>query len=260
MARTRTGNPWPYASRRRRARHPAGVALTAAALLTVSGIPTALAAPPPDTPAQQSPGTAVTPAPEASAPAGPAASPSGTPPPGTPTPAATPSGIPSKAPAPTPSPSGAGEQAAEAGGNAGAAAGERWVRPLAATGVRVSQPYGVRGNWAAGYHTGIDLAVPEGTPVRSVGPGTVVSAGWAGAYGNAVTVRMTDGMYTLFAHLSEIFVTPGTAVRPGTWLGLSGNTGRSTGPHLHFEVRAQRGYGTDVDPVHYLAEHGVLLV
>jgi murein DD-endopeptidase MepM/ murein hydrolase activator NlpD len=98
-----------------------------------------------------------------------------------------------------------------------------------------------------------------GTPVRSVGPGTVVSAGWTGAYGKAVMVRMTDGNYILYAHLSEIYVTDGDSVRPGTWLGRSGNTGRSTGPHLHFEVRTERDYGTDIDPLDYLADHGVLM-
>ncbi|MFI7240523.1 M23 family metallopeptidase [Streptomyces qinglanensis] len=125
--------------------------------------------------------------------------------------------------------------------------------------VRISQAYGVKGGWAAGYHTGVDLAVRVGTPVRSVGPGAVVAAGWAGDYGKAVTVRMEDGMYLLFAHLSEVYVREGAAVRAGTWLGRSGNTGHSTGPHLHFEVREQRGYGSDIDPVRYLADHGVRL-
>ncbi|MEU5835293.1 M23 family metallopeptidase [Streptomyces diacarni] len=152
---------------------------------------------------------------------------------------------------------GAGAGAAEAGGSAGTV---RWVRPIAVEGVRVSQAYGVKGDWAAGHHTGIDLAVPEGTGVRSVGPGTVVFAGWSGDYGKAVTVRMTDGGYTLFAHLSRLSVTAGDTVHPGTPLGRSGNTGRSTGPHLHFEVRAERGYGSDIDPVRYLAGHGVRLV
>ncbi|WP_307805295.1 M23 family metallopeptidase [Streptomyces spirodelae] len=130
---------------------------------------------------------------------------------------------------------------------------------MVASRVRISQPYGAKGSWAAGYHTGVDLAVPVGTPVRSVGPGTVVFAGWAGAYGKAVTVRMIDGKYILFAHLSEIYVGDGAMVGGGTWLGLSGNTGRSSGPHLHFEVRTGRSYGSDIDPVRYLASHGVRL-
>ncbi|GAA2090109.1 hypothetical protein GCM10009801_54830 [Streptomyces albiaxialis] len=134
-----------------------------------------------------------------------------------------------------------------------------WSRPVLKA-ARVSQPYGVKGNWAAGHHTGIDLAVPTGTPVRSVGTGTVVFAGRSGDYGKAVTIRMSDKKYTLFAHLSTIAVKRGKAVRAGTWLGRSGNTGRSTGPHLHFEVRAKRGYGSDIDPVRYLARHGVRLL
>lgn len=143
---------------------------------------------------------------------------------------------------------------------AGSAARAPWVRPLTARKVRVSQKYGIKGNWAAGHHTGIDFAVPVGTSVRSVGTGTVVFAGRSGAYGKAVTIRMTDGKYTLFAHLSAISVRKGQRVHAGTWIGRSGNSGRSTGPHLHFEVRAKRGYGTDIDPVRYMASHGVRLL
>ncbi len=68
---------------------------------------------------------------------------------------------------------------------------------------------------------------------------------------------MTDGYYTLYAHLSEIHVKDGQVVNGGERAGLSGNTGRSTGPHLHFEVRTSRAYGSDVDPLAYLASHGV---
>ncbi|MCF6524636.1 M23 family metallopeptidase [Streptomyces sp. JJ36] len=133
-----------------------------------------------------------------------------------------------------------------------------WARPVA--NVKVSAPYGIRGRWRAGHHTGIDLAVPVGTPVRSVGSGKVVFAGRSGSYGKAVTVRMDDGKYTLFAHLSKIHVDKGDHVRAGTLLGKSGNTGRTTGPHLHFEVRAKRGYGSDINPVRYLAERGVRIL
>lgn len=96
-----------------------------------------------------------------------------------------------------------------------------------------------------------------GTTVRSVGTGRVELAGEAGSYGNAVTVHMKDGKHVLFAHLSKISVRLGRVVRANTVIGESGNSGRSTGPHLHFEVRAKRGYGTEVDPVTYLARHGV---
>ncbi|WP_051096308.1 M23 family metallopeptidase [Streptomyces sulphureus] len=133
-----------------------------------------------------------------------------------------------------------------------------WTSPLASS-ATISQAYGVKGDWAAGHHTGVDFAVPVGTPVRSVGSGTVVEAGSAGDYGNAVTIRMTDGKYTLFAHLSAITVSPGESVQAGKVIGRSGNTGNSTGPHLHFEVREGRAYGTDTDPLEYLASHGVNL-
>lgn len=134
----------------------------------------------------------------------------------------------------------------------------RWGRPLRAR-FWVSARYGIKGKWLAGHHTGIDLAVRTGTRVSAVGPGRVVLARYSGAYGNAVTVRMVDGRYTLFAHLSRISARVGQRVRAGTLLGRSGATGRATGPHLHFEVRAKRGYGTDINPVRYLARRGVRL-
>jgi murein DD-endopeptidase MepM/ murein hydrolase activator NlpD len=131
-----------------------------------------------------------------------------------------------------------------------------YVRPTTKA-ARISERWGVPGGWAAGHHTGVDFAVPTGTTVRSVGTGKVELAGEAGSYGNAVIVHMKDGKHVLFAHLSKITVRLGRAVRASTVIGESGSTGRSTGPHLHFEVRAKRGYGTEVDPVTYLARHGV---
>ncbi|MTE19163.1 peptidoglycan DD-metalloendopeptidase family protein [Streptomyces sp. TRM43335] len=134
-----------------------------------------------------------------------------------------------------------------------------WSRPVVGE-HRVTAPYGIPGNWQAGHHTGIDFAMPVGTPVYSVGPGSVVFAGEAGSYGRAVTIHMDDGHYTLFAHLSVISVREGQRVQGGSRVGSSGATGRVTGPHLHFEVRSKRGYGSDVDPVAYLARRGVRLI
>lgn len=134
--------------------------------------------------------------------------------------------------------------------------GPSYARPITES-ARISAPWGVPGEWAAGHHTGVDFAAPPGTTVRSVGTGRVEHAGEAGSYGQAVIVHMKDGKHVLFAHLSKITVRLGRVVRANTVLGESGNTGRSTGPHLHFEVRKQRGYGTEVDPVTYLARHGV---
>lgn len=124
---------------------------------------------------------------------------------------------------------------------------------------RITARYGVPGDWLAGHHTGIDLAVPRGTPVYAVGGGVVVLARWSGAYGNAVTVRMPDGHYAVYAHLSRIGVRQGARIRTGARLGNSGATGRATGPHLHLEIRARRHYGSDVSPSAYLARRGARL-
>ncbi|MEU9443288.1 M23 family metallopeptidase [Streptomyces sp. NPDC048304] len=111
--------------------------------------------------------------------------------------------------------------------------------------------------WSSGSHTGIDFHAASGTPVHAVGAGTVVSTGWGGAYGNQVVIRMADGMYTQYGHLSSIGVSVGRRVVPGQQIGLSGATGNTTGPHLHFEARTTPDYGSDVDPVAYLRKHGV---
>ncbi|MFR0355942.1 M23 family metallopeptidase [Streptomyces sediminimaris] len=118
--------------------------------------------------------------------------------------------------------------------------------------------YKVAGSmWSSGYHTGVDFVVPTGTTVRAVGTGTVVSAGWGGAYGNQVVIRLADGHYAQYGHLSRISVSAGQAVTAGQQLGLSGATGNVTGPHLHFEIRTTPYYGSDVDPVAYLRSKGV---
>lgn len=90
------------------------------------------------------------------------------------------------------------------------------------------------------FHTGIDIAADTGTPVRVVAPGVVTFTGWAGNYGNLVKVRheTQDGSFeTWYGHLSVISVKKGAVVEENTIIGLVGSTGRSTGPHLHFEYR-----------------------
>ncbi|GHJ40631.1 M23 family metallopeptidase [Streptomyces sp. TS71-3] len=111
--------------------------------------------------------------------------------------------------------------------------------------------------WSSGSHTGIDFHAATGTPVHAVGTGTVVEAGWGGAYGNNIVLRMHDGTYTQYGHLSTIAVTAGQSVAPGQRIALSGATGNATGPHLHFEARTTPDYGSDIDPVAYLRSHGV---
>ncbi|MFD7442754.1 M23 family metallopeptidase [Streptomyces sp. NPDC059909] len=111
--------------------------------------------------------------------------------------------------------------------------------------------------WSSGGHTGVDFHAPSGTSVVAVGMGTVVEAGWGGAYGNNIVIKMKDGTYTQYGHLSSIGVSVGQTVTPGQKIGLSGSTGNSTGPHLHFEARTSPDYGSDIDPVAYLRGHGV---
>ncbi|MEV5844839.1 M23 family metallopeptidase [Streptomyces sp. NPDC051985] len=122
----------------------------------------------------------------------------------------------------------------------------------------VSTGYKTGGSlWSSGAHTGIDFHAASGTVVHAVGTGTVVSTGWGGAYGNQIVIKMADGMYTQYGHLSSIGVSVGQKVTPGQQIGLSGSTGNTTGPHLHFEARTTPEYGSDVDPVAYLRKHGV---
>lgn len=111
--------------------------------------------------------------------------------------------------------------------------------------------------WSSGTHTGIDFHAATGTAVHAVGAGTVVEAGWGGAYGNNIVIKMHDGTYTQYGHLSSIGVSVGQTVTPGQQIGLSGATGNVTGPHLHFEARTTPEYGSDIDPVAYLRSHGV---
>ncbi|MEV7142485.1 transglycosylase family protein [Streptomyces tauricus] len=119
-------------------------------------------------------------------------------------------------------------------------------------------PYHAAGSsWSKGYHTGVDFPVPTGTSVKSVGAGSVVTAGWGGSFGYQVVIRHGDGRYTQYAHLSAISVKAGQSVGAGQRIGRAGSTGNSSGPHLHFEVRTGPGFGSDVDPVAYLRAGGV---
>ena len=111
--------------------------------------------------------------------------------------------------------------------------------------------------WSSGSHTGIDFHAASGTAVHAVGAGTVVEAGWGGAYGNEVVIKMNDGTYTQYGHMSSLGVSVGQTVTPGQQIGLSGATGNVTGAHLHFEARTSAEYGSDIDPLAYLRQHGV---
>ncbi|MFF3334401.1 M23 family metallopeptidase [Streptomyces sp. NPDC002888] len=131
-----------------------------------------------------------------------------------------------------------------------------FVAPI--SGSYVSTGYKSGGSlWSSGSHTGVDFHAASGTAVHAVGSGTVVQTGWGGSYGNQVVIKMNDGTYTQYGHLSSIGVSVGQQVTPGQQIALSGATGNVTGPHLHFEARTTPEYGSDIDPVAYLRQHGV---
>lgn len=118
---------------------------------------------------------------------------------------------------------------------------------------RISQGWGKsRIKYAAGRHTGMDFAAPVGTLVRSAANGVVARVGSEGAYGRTVHVRHPDGTTSVYAHLSGAGVKVGQRVKAGEGIARSGNTGRSTGAHLHFEVRTRDRYGTDINPRNWL--------
>ncbi|MEU4209889.1 M23 family metallopeptidase [Streptomyces sp. NPDC026206] len=143
------------------------------------------------------------------------------------------------------------------GDRAAAISPSGWTRPLLSYELTAGFG-GVGAHWASG-HSGQDFAVPTGTPVRSVGPGTVVSTGCGGPFGISLVVRHEGGWYSQYAHLAGPLLATGRNVRAGEWIGLSGTTGNSTGPHLHFEIRKSAEFGSAVEPVGWLRARGVLL-
>ncbi|MDB9515633.1 M23 family metallopeptidase [Roseofilum reptotaenium CS-1145] len=124
-----------------------------------------------------------------------------------------------------------------------------WLYPL--ENARISSGYGWRttGRWGRELHVGVDFVAPIGTPVRATADGEVTFAKEsAGNGGLTITLLHADGTRTLYAHLSKILVREGMQVRQGDTIGLVGNTGQSTGPHLHFEVYPPGVYGQPIDP------------
>ena len=104
-------------------------------------------------------------------------------------------------------------------------------------------------------HTGIDFRAGVGYPIRATAAGTVISAGYNGGYGNMVEIDHGNGLTTRYAHMSRILVKPGDVLAKGALVGRSGSTGRSTGPHVHYEVRAD---GEALDPMRYIRAGGEL--
>lgn len=136
-----------------------------------------------------------------------------------------------------------------------------WVKPIGGK-YDLSASFGKSGGRWAHNHSGQDFAVKVGTPVDAVHKGTVVKAGGNGAgdgkaYGNAVVIKHGNGKFSQYAHLSEVNVKPGQTVKTGQKIAKSGNTGNSSGPHLHFEVRNSAAYGTAEDPKDAMKSLGV---
>ena len=118
--------------------------------------------------------------------------------------------------------------------------------------IRVTSPFGSRGDpfqGAPAHHEAVDLGGMIGEPIHTTAPGKVVRAGRWGWYGNMVEIDHGLGFRTRYAHMDKIFVTKGDTVRSGDKIGTVGNTGRSTGPHLHYEIRVR---GHAVDPMKFI--------
>ncbi|AIR99751.1 M23 family metallopeptidase [Streptomyces glaucescens] len=137
-----------------------------------------------------------------------------------------------------------------------------WVAPV--KGYTKTASFAQNGARWQSTHSGQDFAVPSGTKVVAAHGGTVVKAGGNGAgdgpaYGNAIVIKHGNGQYSQYAHLSKINVKVGQIVATGQQIALSGNTGNSSGPHLHFEIRTTPNYGTAIDPVAFLRAKGLSL-
>jgi len=134
---------------------------------------------------------------------------------------------------------------------AATAGSKAWVKPITASYVFTS---GFAWRWGR-MHNGQDIAVPTGTPVRALSTGTVIFAGWQPSYGYKVEIEYWDGTVSYYGHNSRVLVRKGQQVAPGQVVAMSGNTGNSTGPHLHLEIRPDGG--NPVSPIPWLARHGV---
>ncbi|MFJ7592590.1 M23 family metallopeptidase [Streptomyces sp. NPDC097617] len=151
-------------------------------------------------------------------------------------------------------------KAAGAAGAAGAAKTGLWDKPLEK--YTLSATFGKGGNMWSHKHSGQDFAAPIGTPVKAAAAGVVVKAGPNGggdgpAYGNAIVIKHANNTYSQYAHLSKIQVKIGQKLKASQRIALSGNTGNSSGPHLHFEIRTTPNYGSAVNPVAFLRTNGV---
>lgn len=131
-------------------------------------------------------------------------------------------------------------------------AAHSWV-PFINTGYQLTSGFGMR--WGS-MHPGQDFAVPTGTPVKSMSSGTVIFAGWQGGYGNKVEIQYWDGTVSWYCHNSKLLVRQGESVTPGEVVSMSGNTGHSTGPHIHVEIHPNDA--NPVPPIPWLKKMGAM--
>lgn len=126
--------------------------------------------------------------------------------------------------------------------------------PLPQTAARITSPFGTRMHPVLNKkmkHNGVDFGSPMNTDIYAAANGKVTVAQYSKSFGNFIMVEHEDGYVTVYAHLESMDVKPGDTVKKGDKIALSGNTGRSTGPHLHYEIRLD---GTPVDPDNYLTQ------
>jgi murein DD-endopeptidase MepM/ murein hydrolase activator NlpD len=124
-----------------------------------------------------------------------------------------------------------------------------WQLPLKS--YSISSGFGYR--WGR-LHAGVDLAVPHGTPIYAAAAGSVILSRWYGGYGYCVIIQHDDGVVSVYGHASALKCKEGQQVKAGDLIALSGNTGFSTGPHLHFELRRDN---KPFDAVPFMRKHGV---
>ena len=127
-------------------------------------------------------------------------------------------------------------------------ASQTWVMPI--KGAVFTSGFGWR--WGR-MHQGDDFGTPVGTPLAAMSTGKVTFAGWEGGYGNKLEITYWDGTVSVFGHMSQIATSVGQSVAPGDIVGYSGNTGHSTGPHLHLEIHPDGGAA--IDPAPWLRAH-----
>ena len=120
------------------------------------------------------------------------------------------------------------------------------VKPVSGT---ISSRFGARSRVRSSAHTGLDIATSTGTPVVAAASGTVTFSGWKGSYGYLMVITHSNGVQTYYGHCSKLYYSAGQTVSKGQKIAAVGNTGNSTGPHLHFEIRVN---GVAYNPQNYL--------